>query len=167
MLRMPRFSLEAPETLDDAVRLMAEDGARLVAGGTDLLPNLKHHLEQPARPASALEHWVWRWPGGRTLSFDANGRLRRIASQGGPDLRLGYDGADRLVEVASSAAHRLRLRYRAKGAARLETVLDDGGVLVHYGYDANDRLATASYADGGVLRYQYAGENGARLPHDA
>ncbi|MCA9608884.1 MAG: FAD binding domain-containing protein [Myxococcales bacterium] len=52
MLRMPRFALEAPETLDDAVRLMSEDGARVVAGGTDLLPNLKHHLERPARLVS-------------------------------------------------------------------------------------------------------------------
>ncbi len=52
MLRMPRFALEAPESLDDAVRLAALEGTRLVAGGTDLLPNLKHHLEAPARLVS-------------------------------------------------------------------------------------------------------------------
>jgi len=52
MLRMPRFAIEAPETVDDAVRLLSEDGARIVAGGTDLLPNLKHHLERPTRLVS-------------------------------------------------------------------------------------------------------------------
>lgn len=52
MLRMPRFGLESPETLDEAVRLLGEEGTRLVAGGTDLLPNLKHHLEAPVRLVS-------------------------------------------------------------------------------------------------------------------
>ena len=52
MLRMPRFALDAPESIEDAVELMSEEGARLVAGGTDLLPNLKHHLERPARLVS-------------------------------------------------------------------------------------------------------------------
>ncbi len=52
MLRMPRFSLAAPESIEDAVRLMSEDGARVVAGGTDLLPNLKHHLLRPAKLVS-------------------------------------------------------------------------------------------------------------------
>lgn len=52
MLRMPRFSVASPTTVEDAVRLMAESGSRLVAGGTDLLPNLKHHLEHPTRLVS-------------------------------------------------------------------------------------------------------------------
>ena len=47
MLRLPRFSLSAPQSLDEAVRALSGDDARLIAGGTDLLPNLKHHLEQP------------------------------------------------------------------------------------------------------------------------
>ena len=52
MLRMPRFSVEAPETVEAAVASLSEDGARLVAGGTDLLPNLKHRLEAPSRLVS-------------------------------------------------------------------------------------------------------------------
>ncbi len=47
MLRMPRFSVELPTSVDEAVRALATPGARVVAGGTDLLPNLKHRLEQP------------------------------------------------------------------------------------------------------------------------
>lgn len=47
MLRMPRFTVTTPRTLDEAVQALATPGARVVAGGTDLLPNLKHRLEQP------------------------------------------------------------------------------------------------------------------------
>jgi 4-hydroxybenzoyl-CoA reductase subunit beta len=49
MERMPTFRLERPATCDDAVALLAsEPGARLVAGGTDLVPNLRRGLERPA-----------------------------------------------------------------------------------------------------------------------
>lgn len=47
MLRLPRFGVQSPENLEDAVAALAEPGARLVAGGTDILPNLKHRLDQP------------------------------------------------------------------------------------------------------------------------
>jgi 4-hydroxybenzoyl-CoA reductase subunit beta len=47
MLRMPRFLVSTPSSIDEAVEALATPGARVVAGGTDLLPNLKHRLEQP------------------------------------------------------------------------------------------------------------------------
>jgi 4-hydroxybenzoyl-CoA reductase beta subunit len=47
MLRMPRFSVSTPTSIDEVVAALATPGARVVAGGTDLLPNLKHRLEQP------------------------------------------------------------------------------------------------------------------------
>ena len=47
MLRMPRFSVQTPSSIDEVVAALATPGARVVAGGTDLLPNLKHRLEQP------------------------------------------------------------------------------------------------------------------------
>lgn len=47
MLRMPRFSVQTPRTIDEVVQALRTPGARLVAGGTDLLPNIKHRLEQP------------------------------------------------------------------------------------------------------------------------
>ncbi len=52
MLRLPHFEVVAPETVDAAVQALCADGARLLAGGTDLLPNLKHRLEQPTRLVS-------------------------------------------------------------------------------------------------------------------
>jgi 4-hydroxybenzoyl-CoA reductase beta subunit len=48
MLRMPRFSVSTPSSIPEVVEALAAPGARLVAGGTDLLPNLKHRLEQPS-----------------------------------------------------------------------------------------------------------------------
>ncbi|MBL4683154.1 MAG: FAD binding domain-containing protein [Nannocystaceae bacterium] len=36
-----------PATLDEAVLALQSPGSRLIAGGTDLLPNLKHRLESP------------------------------------------------------------------------------------------------------------------------
>lgn len=47
MLRLPRFSMRTPDTIEGVVTALREPGARLVAGGTDILPNLKHRLDRP------------------------------------------------------------------------------------------------------------------------
>jgi 4-hydroxybenzoyl-CoA reductase subunit beta len=47
MLPFPSFKLERPDKLTDLIALAAIPDARLVAGGTDLLPNLKHRIEKP------------------------------------------------------------------------------------------------------------------------
>lgn len=49
MLKMLPFHLEKPATLDEALTLLAAYGSRaqVCAGGTDLIPNLKHMLHQP------------------------------------------------------------------------------------------------------------------------
>ena len=48
MLRLPKFELLEPRTIEEAARLLvAHEGARVVAGGTDLLVNMKHEIETP------------------------------------------------------------------------------------------------------------------------
>ncbi len=48
MERMPEFRLERPATYAEAAALLAaEPGARLLAGGTDLVPNLRRGLDSP------------------------------------------------------------------------------------------------------------------------
>lgn len=48
MLPLPSFQLHQPSTLAEALALLAaHPDARLIAGGTDLLPNLKHRLLEP------------------------------------------------------------------------------------------------------------------------
>ncbi|HSM35934.1 MAG TPA: FAD binding domain-containing protein [Longimicrobiales bacterium] len=50
MLRLPPFTYHRPASLDDAVGLLAEHGVEAlpIAGGTDLVPNMKHKLFTPA-----------------------------------------------------------------------------------------------------------------------
>jgi 4-hydroxybenzoyl-CoA reductase subunit beta len=49
MLRLDPFKLETPSTVDEAVALLAEHGkdAKILAGGTDVVPNMKHGLHEP------------------------------------------------------------------------------------------------------------------------
>jgi 4-hydroxybenzoyl-CoA reductase subunit beta len=51
MMRLPRFRYFAPRSLADAAALLAEHGAQasLVAGGTDLWPNMKRRQQTPTR----------------------------------------------------------------------------------------------------------------------
>ena len=54
MLRLPPFRYHRPGTVDEAVALLAEFGsdAMPIAGGTDLMPNMKHRLFTPAHLVS-------------------------------------------------------------------------------------------------------------------
>jgi 4-hydroxybenzoyl-CoA reductase subunit beta len=64
VIALPQFTLLRPSTLGEAARLAAEPQARLIAGGTGLIPNLRLGLGAP-----------------RTLvSLDALEELRRIES---------------------------------------------------------------------------------------
>ena len=49
MLRLPKLKLATPSTLEEAVAFLREHGeqAMILAGGTDLLPNMKHELFNP------------------------------------------------------------------------------------------------------------------------
>src|SRR5215212_7577435 len=48
MMRLPHFTFHAPTTIAEAAELLGRpDGAMLVAGGTDLLPNMKRRQQVP------------------------------------------------------------------------------------------------------------------------
>src|SRR5688572_3240210 len=47
MLPFPAFQYEAPDTWRDALALASQPGVAVVAGGTDLLPSIKHRLFRP------------------------------------------------------------------------------------------------------------------------
>ena len=80
---LPELTLERPRTLEEAVEFALEPGARLIAGGTGLVPNLRLGLEAPRLLVSleriaelrAIEH---RADGGVRLG--AGVALSRIAS---------------------------------------------------------------------------------------
>ena len=49
MMRLPHFNYHGPRTVREAAELLAAPGgAMLVAGGTDLLPNMKRRQQVPA-----------------------------------------------------------------------------------------------------------------------
>jgi 4-hydroxybenzoyl-CoA reductase subunit beta len=60
MLRLPRFEVAEPSSLEEAAALLHQHGdrARPMAGGTDLMPNMKHEIETPE-----LVVGLWRIPG--------------------------------------------------------------------------------------------------------
>ena len=72
MLRMPEFEVHQPATAAEAVALRASlPQSMYVAGGTDLYPNLKHHLHAPSHLVS-----LGRVEGFDTITMAPDGALR-------------------------------------------------------------------------------------------
>jgi CO/xanthine dehydrogenase FAD-binding subunit len=82
---MRRFDLVLPNSLDDCLKILAERGpqAKLVAGGTDLLPQMKNGVLKPA------------------LVVDLSGvaRIRQLQVSNGQGLRIGAAVTARELEV--------------------------------------------------------------------
>src|SRR5687767_12932869 len=72
MLRLPKFEVAEPTTVAEAVKLLAEHGdrARAMAGGTDLMPNMKHKIVVPE-----LVVGLWRIAGLTGVRIDGD-RIR-------------------------------------------------------------------------------------------
>ena len=62
MMRLPRFEYHAPPTVGEAVQILFEEGpeASVLAGGTDLLPNMKRRQQTPRVLVSLREIDVLR-----------------------------------------------------------------------------------------------------------
>ena len=89
---MRRFELVLPGSLDDCVKALARHGseAKLLAGGTDLLPQMKNALLKPA------------------VVIDLSGvsRLRAIESGNGQGLKVGAAVTARTLELDRSVRSR-------------------------------------------------------------
>ena len=104
MMRLPWFQHHSPRTLDEAARVLANEGpkAMLVAGGTDLLPNMKRRQQTPAVLVSlAKVEELQRVVNGSGLRLGAGLTLARVAAE--PKVRAGYVGlAQAAAQVAST-----------------------------------------------------------------
>jgi 4-hydroxybenzoyl-CoA reductase subunit beta len=87
MMRLPPFRYVAPTTVPEAVAVLSAEGpgAMLVAGGTDLYPNMKRRHQTPktlvaTRRIAALRGLAWRSDG--TLEVGAAETLRTIERDG-------------------------------------------------------------------------------------
>ena len=103
---MRRFELVLPGSLDDCVKALARHGseAKLLAGGTDLLPQMKNALLKPA------------------VVIDLSGvsRLRAIEPANGPGLRIGAAVTARTLEL--DRAVRARFLSLAESGALVGSV---------------------------------------------
>ena len=77
MMRLPKFEYHTPQTIAEAVKIMAGAGpaGQFVAGGTDLYPNMKRRQQMPKTVIS-----VMRLAQLNQITGDGNGGLRIGAS---------------------------------------------------------------------------------------
>jgi 4-hydroxybenzoyl-CoA reductase subunit beta len=103
MMRLPWFKYESPASVAEAARILAGEGPRgmLVAGGTDLLPNMKRRQQTPAT----------------LISLARVEGLKKIANGSGLTLGAGLT----LTEVVGSGAVREQYRGLWQAAAQVAT----------------------------------------------
>lgn len=92
---MRRFEIALPAAVDDCLRALGEGGpgTKLLAGGTDLLPQLKNGLLRPAR----------------VIDLSGVARLRRLDGAPGAGVRIGATATARALELHPL----IRSEYRA------------------------------------------------------
>lgn len=93
MMRLPWFKYHAPRSVAEAARILAAEGgdAMLIAGGTDLLPNMKRRQQTPATLISLRQvEGLKRVVNGKGLTLGAGLTLSEVV--GTAPVRDGYRG---------------------------------------------------------------------------
>ena len=108
MLRLPPYRYHRPATVAEAVALMGEygDDAMYVAGGTDLVPNMKHRLFEPAH-LIALK------------GIDELRGIDDVPGENGDDGVLRIGAAETLTSAATSSRVRELFPALAEAAAHV------------------------------------------------
>ncbi|AKT44174.1 FAD binding domain-containing protein [Chondromyces crocatus] len=160
MLPLPIFKYHRPRTLTEAVNLLAElgDKAQIIAGGTDLLPNMKHGLFAPELLVSVNRLDELR---GIRLSRDAEGRERLLVGAG---MRL-FEVAESLVvqrvapALAEAAAQVGGPHHRAMGTLGGNICLDTRCRYYNQTYFWRKSLGFCLKKDGTVCHVVRGGRN--------
>ncbi len=129
MLRLPPFDLRLPSSAAEAVAVLAGEGpdARLVAGGTDLWPNMKRRHQQAkvvvglmsiGELAGISTRRSIRRPDGSAGSGDSSAG-DSSAGDSSRELRLG--ATTPLAEIEHSSAVRLRYPALARAVASISS----------------------------------------------
>jgi 4-hydroxybenzoyl-CoA reductase subunit beta len=105
MMRLPPFTYLAPRRVEEAVRLLAEHGpgAMIVAGGTDLYPNMKRRQFEPAVLVGLRGIRELGAVGGSArdgLTLGAGATLTRVARH--PEVTTHYPALARAAGVVST-----------------------------------------------------------------
>ncbi len=105
MIRLPAFTYVSPKTVDAAVRAMADAGpdGMLVAGGTDLFPNMKRRQFEPRTLVGLRAIRELRAVGGSVgdgMRIGACATLTDVATH--PEVARGYAGLATAAGLVSS-----------------------------------------------------------------
>jgi 4-hydroxybenzoyl-CoA reductase subunit beta len=105
MIRLPAFTYVSPKTVDQAVRAVAEAGpdSMLVAGGTDLYPNMKRRQFEPTTLVGLRAIKALRGIGGTArdgMRVGACTTLTAVATH--PELARAYQGLATAAGLVSS-----------------------------------------------------------------
>jgi len=137
MMRLPHFAFHAPRTVREAAELLAGSAgeAMLVAGGTDLLPNMKRRQQVP-----------------RTLvSLRRIAELRQIAFDDREARPAGIDDSEDCPAEARSAQAGAGIAIGA--GLTLTELIRDAHVREHYGalWQAASSVATPHLRNMGTI----------------
>jgi RHS repeat-associated protein len=107
------------------------------------------------------DNYIWTWPNGKTLQFDANGQLVQIAVPTGEFVSLQYDIKGILVQVTDPQGRQLHLQYPGKndtsnqfrGVATITSPV--GGFSYHYSTTQQNLLAVDYPSQAGSRLYHY------------
>ena len=104
-MRLPQFEYFAPKTLEAALSLLKEqgEGARVMAGGTDVMVKMTHGLLKP-KAIIALQEIEGlneiRFSAKEGLTIGATARLAEVASH--PDILKHYPALAHSVQVMAN-----------------------------------------------------------------
>jgi 4-hydroxybenzoyl-CoA reductase subunit beta len=156
MLTLPSFEYHAPTSIKEALRILQDHpgDALLMAGGTDLLPNLKHRLATP----------------GHVVGLRAVAELRGITEEKDGGLRLGALTpiaelarnplvAARLPSLAEAAAQVAGPQLREMGTLGGNLCLDTRCVYINQTYFWRKALGFCLKKDGTVCHVVAGGKN--------
>lgn len=113
-------------------------------------------LHQTSGATHELVRWTWQWPGGRSLQFDARGRLLAVLRDGMTMIRLHHGESGRLDGLTGPDGWRIDFEYTAHPQGRrIARMLKNGTALLDCRYDATGQLAEVQWPDGRRRRYEY------------
>jgi len=120
MLRLPAYRYHRPRSVDEAVALMGEHAgdAMYIAGGTDLIPNMKHGLFQPAHLVALKGLEELRGIG------EEDGHLRIGAAETLSSVASHRDVLERFPALADASAHVAGPQLRNAGTIGGNVCLD-------------------------------------------
>lgn len=174
-----RLSYETDlHVIGQQLHIIQADGRRLVFF-RDADDARRHVGSDPMRGVVTAEglpgphvRYRWRWPDGRTLDFDARGKLVQIKLPSGEFVSLTRGPQGELMKVTDPQGRSLSFEYAPRGAEGFRGVVAISSPLGRFTYAHQNtpsrpglsNLAVATHPDGGARRYHYGADPGEAAP---